>query len=47
MAETAVEEKQDIEDDSEFVNDKGEPTITPSLFLCSLSHLIYLEHLGT
>ena len=40
MAEMAVEEeKQDIEDDNDFVNDKGEPTTTPSLFLCSPSYL--------
>jgi hypothetical protein len=33
MAEMAVEdENKDIEDDNEFVNDKSEPTTTPSFF---------------
>jgi hypothetical protein len=40
MAEMAVEEeKQNIEDDNDFVNDKGELIATPSLFICSPSHL--------
>lgn len=48
MAEMAVEEeKQDIEEDSGFVNEKGVPIATPSLFFCSPSHLIYLERLAT
>jgi len=46
MAEMAVEEeKQDIEDDNDFVNDKGEPTPTPYCFF--VRPLTYLEHFGT